>query len=76
MDDDKHSVLPFSAALLDAASLPDQTATGFRQAKSMAASNDHPYDYNTGEHIHKNFPARERQLAILRRFDGTVYIDK
>jgi len=66
-------VLPFSAALLDAASLPDFTAT---KSKLMATINDLPYDYDTDDHIHKDFPARDRALAILRRFDGLVYVDK
>jgi len=42
MDNDEHCVLPFLAALLDAASLPDFTATSSRQTQSMAAINDHP----------------------------------
>jgi len=53
MDNDEHCVLPFSAALLDAASLPDLTTNNARQAQSMAAINDHPYDYITEDHIHK-----------------------
>jgi len=76
MDNDQHCVLSFSAALLDAANLPDLTPIGNLQAQSMAAIGDCPYDYSTEEHIHKNFPAPERALAILRRFDGTVYVDK
>ena len=62
--------------MLDAANLPDLSTTNTRRAQSMAAIGEYPYDYNSQEHIHKDFPARERALAILRRFDSTVYVDK
>jgi len=42
----------------------------------IAAINDLPYDYNTEDHIQNIFPARERALAILRRIDGSVYVEK
>jgi len=58
IDNDEHCVLPFSAAILDAANLSDLTTTSTRQAQSMAAIGERPYDYNTEEHVHKNFPAR------------------
>ena len=71
LDNDEHCVLPFSAALLDAASLPDLT-----KSKMVATINGLPYDYDTDEHVHKNFPDRNRALEILRRFDGSVYVEK
>jgi len=73
LENDQHCVLPFLAALLDAANLPDFTAT---KSKLMATINDLPYDYDTDDHVHKDFPARARALAILRRFDGSVYVEK
>jgi len=42
----------------------------------MATINDLPYDYNTDDHVHKDFPARDRALAILRRFDVFFYMLK
>jgi len=42
----------------------------------VATINGLPYDYDNDEHIHKNFPDRNCTLAILRRFDGVVYVDK
>ena len=73
---DERCVLPFSAAMLDAASLSDLTTTSNLRAHLIAAIGECPYDDDTQEHIHKEFPARERTYAILRRFDDTVYDDK
>ena len=61
--------------MLDATNLPDLTPLSNLQAQPMTAINESPYDYNTGKHIHKDFPARERALSILRRFNGTVCVE-
>ena len=60
VDNDEHCVLSFSAALLDAASLPNLT-----QSNMVAPINDLPYDYDNDEHVHKDFPDRKRALDIL-----------
>jgi len=74
LDNDGRCVLPFAAAFLDAASLQDFSGTNSGQSQSMATIQERPYEYDTD--VHKNFPARRRALAILRRFDRSVYVDK
>jgi len=72
IDNDEHCVLPFSAALLDAASPPDLTTTSARQAQSMAAIGEHPYDYNSEEHIHKkkSINYEPMKAKLIKPFSG------
>ena len=66
--DTTHCILPFTAAILDATSIPKLTDD----------ANPKPirdYDYDTPLHIDPKFPLRERALNILRKFDKSVLVD-
>jgi len=76
LDTENTCVLPFSAAILDPSSIPNMVPI-WHAAKSLAAiHNATPYNYDTDLHIGLNFPLRQRALAILNKYDGTVLVDK
>jgi len=71
-DNPSDCVLPFAAAMLDASGLP----TSYLDRNHSVASIEEKYDFDSVNHIHKDFPLRARALKILNYYDSKVYVDK